>query len=183
MVKIGYGKTKQEVISFAKRTIEKKRLNVNHFIGEGWWMQFKHRNSRIRLCTADPLAMVRSDCAHQEVFYDYFKLLESTLDSLKLAGKPQCIYNMDETGMPLNAKQLKRIAPNGMKKVHGRSSGNKTQITVVVCANAAGNVIPLMVIFKGERLNHDLTKGEVLGTLYGMSENGWIDRELYFFTG
>lgn len=37
-----------------------------------------------------------------------------------------------------------------------------------------------MVIFKGERLNHELTRGEVPGTLYGMSENGWIDHELFF---
>ena len=80
-----------------------------------------------------------------KVFDDFFKLLESTLDSLKLAGKPQCIFNMDETGMPLDAKQLKQIVPKGMKKVYGRSSGNKTQITVVVCANPAGNVIPSMV--------------------------------------
>ena len=68
----------------------------------------------------------------------------------------------------------------GNEKVHGRSSGNKTQITVVVCASAAGNVIPPMVIFKGERLNHELTKGEVPGTLYGLLENGWIDHELFF---
>ena len=60
--------------------------------------------------------MVHSDCARQEVFDDYFKLLDSILDFLKLSGKPQCIYNMDEMGMPLDAKQLKRIAPKGMKK-------------------------------------------------------------------
>ena len=53
------------------------------------------------------LLWVHSDCARQEVFDDYFKLLDSTLDSLKLSDKPQCIYNMDEMGMPLDAKQLK----------------------------------------------------------------------------
>ena len=36
-----------------------------------------------------------------------------------------------------------------------------------------------MVIFNGERLNHEYTKGEVPGTLYGMSPNGWIDQELF----
>ena len=95
MVKIGYGKTKQEVISIVKRTIEKKGLNVKSFNGEGWWMRFKQRNPCLRLHTTDPLAMVRSDCARQEVFDEYFKLLDSTLDSLKLSGKPQCIYNMN----------------------------------------------------------------------------------------
>ena len=41
-------------------------------------------------------------------------------------------------------------------------------------------MIPPFVIFKGERLNYELTKGEVPETRYGMSENGWIDSELFF---
>jgi len=79
---------------------------------------------------------------------------------------------MHETSTQLDAKQLKLVAPKGMKKVHGRSSGNMTQITVVVRSSASGTVIPPMVIFKGERLNHYLTKGEVPGTLNSLSENG-----------
>ena len=81
--------------------------------------------------------------------------------------------------MPLDHKQPKRIAPKGMRKVHGVSSGNKTQITVVACGNAAGHVLPPMVILKGERFNHEWTVGEVPNTLYGMNESGWIDQELY----
>ena len=51
---------------------------------------------------------------------------------------------------------------------------------LIACGNAAGTVLPPMLIFKGERLNHEWTDGEVLNTLYGMSENGWIDQELLF---
>ena len=88
------------------------------------------------------------------------------------------IYNMDESGMPLDHKQLKRVAK---KKVHGPASGDKSQITLVACANAAGSVLQPMLIFKWERLNHEWTKGEVPNTLYGMLENGWIDQELFFY--
>ena len=38
-----------------------------------------------------------------------------------------------------------------------------------------------MVIFKGEQFNHEWSKGEVPNTLYGMSENGWIDQELFYY--
>ena len=83
----------------------------------------------------------------------YFSLLKQTLMDNKLLDKPCHIYNnMDETGMPLNYKQPKRIAPKGMRKVYGLSSGNKTQITVVACGNAAGHVLPPMVILKGGNL-------------------------------
>ena len=102
----------------------------------------------------------------------YFGLLEKTLKDNDLLNRPSRIYNMDESRMPLDHKQLKRVAKKGMKKVHGPSSGDKSQITLVACANAAGSVLPPMLIFKGERLNHEWTKGEVPNTLYGMSENG-----------
>ena len=89
------------------------------------------------------------------------------------------IFNMDESGMPLDHKQLKRIAERRVKKVHGHASGNKAQITTLACANAAGTAPPPMMIFKGERFNHDWTKGDVPNTLYGMSPQGWINQELF----
>ena len=51
----------------------------------------------------------------------------------------------------------------------------------MACANAAGHVLSPMVIFKGERFNHEWSVGEVPDTLYGMSESGWIDQELFFY--
>ena len=50
--------------------------------------------------------------------------------------------------MTLDHKQPMRIAPKGMRKVHGLASGDKSQITGVACANAAGHALPPMVIFK-----------------------------------
>ena len=55
------------------------------------------------------------------------------------------------------------------------------QITILACANAAGAVIPPMVIFEGKRLNAEWTKGEVPCTLYGMSDKGWTDMELFSY--
>ena len=85
-----------------------------------------------------------------------------------LLDKYSYIYNKDETGVPLDHKQPKHIAPKGMRKVHGLSSGNKILITVVACGNAARQMLPPMVIWKGERFNHEWTVGEVPNTLYGM---------------
>ena len=73
------------------------------------------------------------------------------------------------------------IALKGTKKVHCRTSGNKMQITILACASAAGTMIPPMVIFEGKRLNPEWTKGEVPCTLYGMSDKGWTDMELFSY--
>ena len=49
----------------------------------------------------------------------------------------------------------------------------------MACASAAGYAIPPFVIFGRQTLNPRLTKGEVPGTSYGLSPNGWIDRKLF----
>ena len=86
---------------------------------------------------------------------------------------------MDETGMPLSPHTPNIVTQNGQKKVHYRTSGKKEQITIIACANAAGQAIPPMIIFEGKYLNHEWTIGEVPGTIYGMSEKGWTDQELF----
>ena len=179
--KMGQGKTKQEVLYIVKRIVEKKHCDKESFSfsGEGWWQGFMKRHRELSLRCSDPLSYCRSNAVCKESLESYFTLLKQTLEQNDLIDKNACIYNMDETGMPLDSKQLKRVAPKGLKKVYGPSSGNKTQITILACANAMGNMLPPMVIFKGERFNHDWVKGEVPNTLYGMSPNGWIDQELF----
>ena len=133
---MGYGKSKREVLSIVKRTLEKKGSNVDDFIGEGWWMKFMKRHPRLSLRTSDPLSRVRRNAVTEENMQHYFSLLRKTLEEHDLLNKASRIYNMDETGMPLDAKQLKRVALKGVKKIQGPSSGNKSQITVVACGNA-----------------------------------------------
>ncbi len=80
--------------------------------------------------------------------------------------------------MPFDAHPLNVVTRKGMNKVRSRTSGNKAQTTVLACANTAGQAIPPMVNFDLKNLQQALTEGEVPGTLYGLSEKGWIDGEL-----
>ena len=76
------------------------------------------------------------------------------------------LYNVDETGMPLDPPKLRVCARKGQKKVRQRGSGNKSQITVVSCGSATGHVIPPFVIFEGKNFNHQWSECEVPGTMY-----------------
>ena len=49
----------------------------------------------------------------------------------------------------------------------------------MACVNATGQAIPPMIIFNATKLNPASTKGEVLGTKYGMSTNGLINTDLF----
>jgi len=96
-----------------------------------------------------------------------------------LINKPGQIFNVDESGMPLEHRSPKILARKGQKKLWYCTSENKSQITVVGCINAIGQALPLFVIFDAKNLNLDWTIGEVPGTMYGLSKNGWIDMVLF----
>ena len=99
-----------------------------------------------------------------------------------LKDKPSQIYNCDESGMPLQHKMPKVITTKGIKKVCQCSSGNKTQITILGCANATGQTIPPMVIFSGKNFYHALSVGKFLVLSMGCHPmDGWT--RIYLRTG
>lgn len=59
------------------------------------------------------------------------------------------------------------------------TSSGKSQITIVGCVSASGHCIPPMVIWDRKTLNPELANGEIPGTIYGLSRNGWMDMELF----
>ena len=176
--KMGYGKTRGEVMKIVEATMNKKGMK-NCRISPGWWCAFRKRWPQLSLRKGDSFPIAREKMTTRSVFESYFNMLEETLDEYDLKDKPAQIYNCDELGMPLEHKLPKTISRKGSKKVRQITSGNKTQITVLGCASAAGQALPPMVVFSGKRFNHDLSKGEVPGTLYGMSDSGWMDSELF----
>ena len=178
---VGYPKTKNEVIGIVRKVVLKKRGTLVDFKGKGWWNRFVERRPHISLRKGDALALSRARAITSANIEQYYSLLKKTLEEHGLMGCASRIYNMDESGMPLDHKPPMVVARRGIKKVHCRTSGNKSQITIIACANAAGSIIPPMVIFEGQRFNPEWSKGEVPDTLYGMSDKGWTDQELFYY--
>ena len=54
---------------------------------------------------------------NSETVNHYFNLLESTLEDNGLIHSPSQIYNVDESGIPLDPKAPNIIAQTGTKKV------------------------------------------------------------------
>ena len=77
----------------------------------------------------------------------YFDLLEETIEENGLKDQPCQIFNIDESGMPLDPKSLKTIHARGDRNPYTISAGNKAQITIVGCVSAAGQCLPPMVVW------------------------------------
>ena len=144
-----------------------------------WWRRFLERNPQLSLRMGDSTAHIRMSAINRENLIHYFCLLKQYLDDNDLANHHERIYNMDETGVPLDPKPPKVVACKGQKKVRYRTSGKKNQITVLGCGSATGQVLPPFVIFDARQLNPLWIRGEIPGTRYGLSKTGWTDQELF----
>lgn len=132
--KMGYGKTRGEVLKIVEATMMKKGKKAGR-ISQGWWAGFRRRWPQLSLRKGDPFPVALEKMTHRDVFENYFDLLNETLEEYDLTDKPAQIYNCDESGMPLEHKLPKTITEKGTKKVRQITSGNKTQITVLGCGS------------------------------------------------
>lgn len=174
--RIGYPYTRKQVLALVQQILDSK--NINTKVSNGWWERFQQRHPAIRLRSAMPLSVARAKATDYEVLDNYFDMLKETLESNGIINNASCIYNCDESGFPLSPKCPKVVCEVGTNPTYV-TSDTKTQITVLVCANAAGTVLPPFVIFDRKSLNPQLTIGQVPNTIYGLSPNGWIDRGLF----
>ncbi|XP_004206228.2 uncharacterized protein LOC101240192 [Hydra vulgaris] len=116
----------------------------------------------------------------------YSTSLEVLLQNKNLLDKPECMWNIDDTGMQLEHKPRHVVAREGSKYIQSRTSGNKETITVICCINAVGQVIPPHIIGKGKIVRTFYgfdTENAPSGATWNVSEKGWTKRgiaELWF---
>ena len=175
--KIGYAHTRREVLGIVQRIVESKGGHT--VVTDGWWSRFCNRHPQLTLRIAMPLSYARAMATDDEVISRYYDMLEDTLVANNMLNDPHCIYNCDETGLPLNPKPLKVVDTVGARNPSHITGNRKSQITVLACTNAAGSTLPPFVIFDRKSLNPQMIKGEVPGSIYGLSSNGWTTQELF----
>ena len=100
------------------------------------------RHPQLTLRAPEKLAYVCAIMVNREIIEAYFNLLEETLTKNGIMDNPGVIFNVDETGMPLEHKHEKAVAQKGVRNVTALTSGRKTNTTVIACGSAAGQVIP-----------------------------------------
>ena len=93
----------------------------------------------VDIASTRKISLVRAIMGNREVIEAHFNLLEETLTKNGIMDNPGVIFNVDETGMPLEHKSEKAVAQKVARNVTALTSEN---ITVIACGSAAGQVIP-----------------------------------------
>lgn len=175
---IGYPRTVDQVLALVQQMLDFKGRKQT--VTAGWWRRFKERHPNVVLRSAASLSLVRSMATDIELLARYFDILETTLKDNGIFNNPSRIFNCDEKGLPLSPEGIKVVAKVGSKSVSCISGADtKTQITVLGCACANGTTIPPFIIFDRKTLSPEMTTGEIPGTIYGLSNKGWINSELF----
>ena len=173
---VGFARSQQQVMELVQEVVNRKGYSVH--VSHGWWESFRQTHPNLSLRTASPPAYARVMGSDPMVINKYYDLLERTLTDNDLLDKPAQIFNLDETGMPLNPSPPCLVVPRGMKNPNAIGSGDKSQITVLACCSASGYALPPIIILDRLNLKQEFTTGEVPGSVYGLSRKGWIDGEL-----
>ena len=154
---IGYAKSRKQVLSLVKRLMEKKRDNA--LVTSGWWQSFCGRHPNLTLRAPAPLSKARAQATDPAMLTRYFDLLEEVLTENDLLDRPCQVFNMDESGMPLDPSHVKVVAERGVRNPVAPSSGDKAQITIVACVSASGSCMPPMVHPEGGLTRSSLMVG------------------------
>ena len=134
---------------------------------------------------SSPYAMACHNLSHMYVhcaqIRPLFEKLGGIYGQLNFISKPMQIWNSDETDIGIVHRPGKVVAEVGRHSVHSITSAEKGKNhTIVSCVSASGIILPPLMIYPHKiSLPDKAKKGAVPGKLFMVSENGWINREIY----
>ena len=139
---VGFARSQQQVMELVQEVVNRKGYSVH--VSHGWWESLQRRHPNLTLRKASPLSYAQVMGSDPMVINKYYDLLEQNLTDNDLPDKPAQIFNLNETGMPLNPYSPNLFATQGIKNPSTVCSGDKSQITVLACCSASGYVLPYL---------------------------------------
>ena len=88
------------------------------------------------------------------------------------------IFNVIESGMPLDPSKLKVIRQMGIKRLYHIIGGSGRE-NITVQGSTSVDVLPPYVVYSGKNLYLNWTRDGYPGSMYRTSGNGWMDTNVY----
>ncbi|CAN0051860.1 unnamed protein product, partial [Laminaria digitata] len=119
--------------------------------GRKWFDLFLKRHPRLSERSSRIYEANRVTAHDEPRLQQFFTNWQGYLDKEK--SEPGHVWNTDETGvMPQGTKSNMVIAKRGKTVVGTKRSNSRENVIVVATINAAGAVIPPLILFKGRRV-------------------------------
>ncbi|CAF1521924.1 unnamed protein product, partial [Adineta steineri] len=162
-------------------TINKIDLFPSGAPGYDWFHSYLQRHPNLVLKKSTAITKKRADLTIDQI-NQWFNLLTKIIEENDLMHRPGQLFNCDESGLSDGISYSKVI-------IHRQSSyayrieggtGGKLYTSVLFCGSATGLLLPPFVVYKGKRLYEEWCISGPQNTIYGNSENGWMNQNLFF---
>ncbi|MCL4152982.1 UNVERIFIED_CONTAM: hypothetical protein GTU68_011284 [Idotea baltica] len=148
--------------------------------GRDWFKSFLKRHN-FTLKKGGQMQLARKSVTSDPFFiYNYYDTLEDVVSRLGIKDRPECFYNLDETGFPTDPSKIKTIGTKGVKKVRLTHGANRENVTVLATYCADGSVFEPLIIFKGKRMQSTWCSEDPSNKAeFAVSESGWMTRNIF----
>lgn len=147
-----YGLTPCEIRTIAFNFAEKLKLSHKFntstgTAGKDWFTAFMKRHPELSLRKAEHTSAARANGFNRQSVNEFFDELEKIVDENRFG--PNDIYNVDKTGISIVPKGGSRIVSvKGERQVGIKTSAERGKlVTATICSSAAGNYLPLLLIY------------------------------------
>ncbi|CAH1964377.1 unnamed protein product [Acanthoscelides obtectus] len=163
--------TKLDIRTVFKKYLDKQGRVVSvfkdNYPGEDFIDNFLRKNNlSVRMATN--IKRARSSVGQADVleFFNRGALLNASL---------QNIYNYHETNIANDPGAKKVIVPRNFRRVERVQNYSRSCTSIMVAGNAAGQLLPPMVVYKTSNLYENWCTGGNPGTVYWNTISGWFD--------
>ena len=184
MPRLGFGRTKKQVIKTVKNILDKQGRTVpvfkNNKPGDDWWKHLLRRNPEIRMKKPEKLERSRAKSCSEKGLRGWYDNYEKVLKEFRITSADQ-VYICDESGFPLQAGTIgKVVVERGVSNAYQIVSNKKTQITVLVAMSADGKALNPAVLFPGKRPVWNYSIDLPQNSMVAFTDNGWMETGTFY---
>ena len=135
--------------------------------GDDWVRGFLSRHPEVRMRIAKNIKTDRA-AIDEKTLTDYINNLKITVQGVP----PDRIYNYDETNVTDDPGVRKVVVKRGCKYPEMIMNSSKASISLMICGNAVGEVLPPYVVYKAGKMWDNWRENGPKGTRYNNSSSG-----------
>ena len=152
----------------------------NNAPGKDWMTAFMRRHNLSVKCPSTLEKARKTAASDPNIIYGYYDSIESEMKRLKIKDRPECIWNIDETSLFIDPRNIKVVAPKGVKASRTTATSGREATSIMAGISAAGECLAPLIIFKGKNIQ-STWRGlhSYPNTQYAVSENGWMMSDIF----
>ncbi len=186
MAKIGYGRTREELLDTVKRILDAEGRETSFTDNRpthGWYYCFMERHPELSSKTPQPLskqrAMITSE-AIQKWMDGLRAYIVEEINDPSLLNDPSRWYNADETPFNMCPRTGKIISLKSWKNPYFFTGSDKKVTTLLACFSAVGHFVPPFIVFPGKYMPRKENPCDKFDeAVFCMAETGFMNQALF----